>query len=295
MLRRELAEALHREYMDFFEKAERNRRWNIWDDVPWEELDQERRHPELALCAETFLGVEMYVPDYIAQGLECVRDSSKGQAWFQACWGYEESKHSLVLREYLLRSGHRSPAAMYDFEQAILEKRWARPFEAVRQMTMYGIIQEMATLVIYKKQSRRAMAAGDKPLTKIFQLIARDEAAHARFYINVVNLLMAEDRDGCVADLAHVFRNFQMPGVELVPEYDARVEVMRAGGVDRGVFIEEVWFPIIKRLGVTRRELARAARQRAEREAKKAEAAEGTGLEHAAGGEGGLREADVAS
>jgi len=260
MLRKEIAEQLHRSYMEFFEKAERNRRWNLWEDVPWDELDRERRHPELALCAETFLAVEMYLPDYVAQGLECVRDSSKGQQWFQASWGYEESKHSLVLREYLLRSGHRSPDEMYAFEQRILERRWKRPFESPRQMTMYGSIQEMATLVIYKKQSRRAMAANDRPLTKIFQLIARDEAAHARFYIDVINLLMTEDREGCIADLAHVFKHFQMPGVELVPDYDARIQVMREGGVDRGVFIDEVWFPIIKRLGVTRRELARASR-----------------------------------
>ena len=61
---RATSEKLYREYMTFFEKAEKHRRWSIFDDVPWDKLESTPKDPVLALCAETFCGVEMYLPDY---------------------------------------------------------------------------------------------------------------------------------------------------------------------------------------------------------------------------------------
>jgi len=103
----QLAEKVYREYMTFFEKSQRTRRWSVFNDVPWDKVDACPRDPDLALGAETFGGVEMYLPDYVAQGINTVLDSF-GQAWFQANCAYEESKHSLVLREYLMRTGQRT-------------------------------------------------------------------------------------------------------------------------------------------------------------------------------------------
>jgi acyl-[acyl-carrier-protein] desaturase len=34
-----LREKLYRAYLEFFEVAERKRRWDMFDDVPWETLD----------------------------------------------------------------------------------------------------------------------------------------------------------------------------------------------------------------------------------------------------------------
>jgi len=60
-----LDEKLYREYMQFFEKAERERRRNVFDDIPWDRVNKSASE-ELALCAETFCSVEMYLPDYVA-------------------------------------------------------------------------------------------------------------------------------------------------------------------------------------------------------------------------------------
>mgnify|MGYP003598393641 FL=1 len=95
-----LAQAIYRQYATFFDKAERERRWNPYRDLPWEKINPET--PEaLVLNAETFCCVESYLPDYVARGINVVRKSF-GQAWFSANWGYEESKHSIALMEYLL-------------------------------------------------------------------------------------------------------------------------------------------------------------------------------------------------
>lgn len=249
-----LAERIYREYMTFFEKAERTRRWSVFNDIPWDKVDACPRDPDLALCAETFCGVEMYLPDYVAQGINVVRDSF-GQTWFQANWAYEESKHSLALREYLLRTGQRTFAETYAFERAILERRWNKPFSTSRQMTLYGIIQEMTTFVIYNKQERLARAKGDELLAQIYALIARDEIAHTRFYEKVAAVLLEDDPVGVKADLAYVFRHFTMPAYDLIPNYDDRIQVMRTAGIDRGVFVREVWLTILKRLGLTRHDL----------------------------------------
>jgi acyl-[acyl-carrier-protein] desaturase len=254
----DLAEKVHREYMTFFEKAERTRRWNVFSDVPWDKLDACPRDPDLALCAETFMGVEMYLPDYVSRGMEAVRDSF-GQSWFHANWAYEESKHSLALREYLLRTGQRSEAQMRTFEKEILGRRWTPPFAGQnRLMTIYGAIQEMTTFVIYHKQERLARERGDELLASIYGFIMRDEIAHTRFYEKITALMLEDDPEGVKADLAHVFRNFTMPAYDLVPDYDSRIRVMRTAGIDRAVFFKEVWLTILKRLHLTRHDLPRA-------------------------------------
>lgn len=250
---------MYREYMEFFHKAEKNRRWNVFDDVHWDELDPATHSEDAALCVETFIGVETYLPDYVSKGINIVRDMF-GQAWFSANWAYEESKHALSLRMYLVKSGQRSEEQMFDFEEAILDKEWALPFTSARQMTAYGAIQEQATLMMYRHQRSLARARGDNVLADIYNHICKDEAAHAEFYRRVVSLELEEDREGTVSDIAKVFAHFRMPGSDLVPDYAVRTEVMRkTGGVDRTVFLKEVWFPTLRKLGITRQETTRAS------------------------------------
>ncbi len=251
-----LEERLYREYLTFFEKAEKERRWNVFNDIPWERVNKDATE-DLALCAETFCSVEMYLPDYVAGGINVVRKYF-GQAWFQANWAYEESKHGLTLQEYLIRSGKRTPEQMFDLQKQLFAKKWDLPFNTPRQMTFYGCVQEMATFVIYVKHRERAAAENDECLRTIYDYVARDEIAHCRFYQSVVKVLLEEDRPGTLKDMAHVFANFEMPGVGIVPEYDSRILKMREAGIDRAVFIQKVYLPILKYLGVSRHDMLSA-------------------------------------
>jgi acyl-[acyl-carrier-protein] desaturase len=259
LTRRQVDERLYREYMEFFAKAERERRWNVFDDIPWDKVNP-NVSDELALCAETFASVEMYLPDYVAGGINVVRDYF-GRAWFQANWGYEESKHSLALGEWLQKSGKRSQDDWFDLQERIFAKQWEKPFMTARQMTAYGMIQEQATFLIYVKHRDLARREGDEALWTIYDYVARDEIAHTRFYQRVISVLLEEDREGTLADIAHVFANFQMPGVNLVPDYDSRILKMREAGIDRDVFIRKVYLPILKYIGVSRHEMLAAQRK----------------------------------
>ena len=251
-------ERLYRMYTAFFDKAEEERRWNPFRDPPWDKINKEPSE-QLVTIAETFCCVESYLPDYIAKGINVVRPYF-GQAWFAANWGYEESKHSIALIEWLMRSGARTPEQIFDLQNRLMSGEWALPFDTARQMTIYGCFQEMATFVIYVKQEQRAKQSGDDCLAAIFRLNARDEIAHCRFYEDVVKVLLEEDRVGTLQDIAHVAKNFQMPGVGIVPDYEDRIKVMREEGrVDRAVFLQKVFFPVLKYLEVTRQELQDAA------------------------------------
>src|SRR5215475_4517875 len=121
----ELEGALWHIYRDFFDTAERKRRWRVCDDVPWDQCNR-NLDPAIADVVETFCAVELYLPDYVSKVLPLVRNS-RGRAWFYANWGYEESKHSLALGDWLLASGARSDEQMADLENMVFQRQWNLP------------------------------------------------------------------------------------------------------------------------------------------------------------------------
>jgi acyl-[acyl-carrier-protein] desaturase len=254
-------QTLYRQYMEFFELAERRRRWNVFHDIPWEKWREEHADPGLATAAETFLGVEMFLPDYVALGLNLLRDSF-GQAWFHVNWGYEESKHALAMREYLKFTGQRTEQELEDYERAVLSRRWTMPFDTPREMVVYGALQEKVTWMSYRRQRERAELRGDVVMSEICRFIARDEAAHSDFYQKALVASLQEDRDGTLRDMAHVLRHFRMPAEDLVPDYEERTRVMGGTGLSREVFFRDVLLPVLKKIGVDRRDLVRAQQTR---------------------------------
>ena len=107
-----MEEAYYRLFREFFCRAERKRRWTLEVDIPWHQVNG-AMNPAVADVVESFCAVAMYLPDYIARLMPVVR-SSRGRAWFHANWGYEESKLSLGLGEWLLRSDRASVVSLPD-------------------------------------------------------------------------------------------------------------------------------------------------------------------------------------
>jgi acyl-[acyl-carrier-protein] desaturase len=242
--------------MEFFEVAEKKRRWSVHDDIPWHRLDPSVYDEGRAMNVETFCGVELYLPDYVGQGINIVRESF-GRAWFQVNWGYEESKHGLALRLYLLKSGQRTAEQLHALEDAIAARPWRLPFDTPRRMTCYGSIQEASTLLAYIRQIEDAKRANDQVLAAVYRLIARDEAAHLQFYRAVLKLEFEERRCETLEDLALVSIGFRMPAIDLLPDSARRVAALRDHhSFDRWGFFLKVWTPLLKYLGVTRREFA---------------------------------------
>jgi acyl-[acyl-carrier-protein] desaturase len=252
---------IYRIYLDFLEVAEKKRRWSVFDDIPWDQLDRAPIPAEIGDRLEIFCAEEMYVPDYSANGLELCR-SMFGMAWFQATWACEESKHALALREYLTRSGLRSADEFSALENKVFAGHWDLPFPRPRQMACYGALQEAATFLAYKTQRELARQAGDPVLEAIFFNLGRDEAAHAGFYRAVMDLELALDRPGTVSDLAYVIANFKMPGDGLIENYRKRLTSTGAG-ISPRLFLQHVLWPLLAGARIDREEIKTALKQQA--------------------------------
>ena len=253
-----IRDRVYRTYLDFLETAEKKRRWSIFDDIPWERLEKSTSTEINAQCIEIFCAEELYVPDYSSEGLELVR-SRFGMAWFQTCWAFEESKHGLVFREYLPRSGLRSEGDIEALETSVFAQAWKLPYETPRQMACYGALQEGATYIAYRHQKDKARSAGDSVLEAIFHLVGRDEAAHGGFYRAIVELELLQDRAGTLADLAYVLASFKMPGDGLIADYQQRLRDSGAGITPR-TFIERVVWPLLITLQISRQEFKHASK-----------------------------------
>jgi acyl-[acyl-carrier-protein] desaturase len=249
-----LREGLYRLYREFFDRAERKRRWSLADDIPWDQVNR-GIHPAIADVVESFCAVELYLPDYIAKALPLIR-VNRGWAWFHANWGYEESKHSLALGDWLLRSGMRSEEQMADLESQVFAHEWQLPHDNPAGMLVYAMTQELATWVHYRNLRHRVDEQGDPALSHLLSLIAVDERAHHAFYRNVVRLFLEVDRRETLEQLRHVLFTFSMPAVHLLAESRQRVAAIKALGIfDEDVFLHEVFRPILDTLGVDHREL----------------------------------------
>jgi acyl-[acyl-carrier-protein] desaturase len=73
-------------------------------------------------------------------------------------------------------------------------------------------------------------------------------------------LELSQDRDGTVADLAHVLSTFKMPGDGLIPNYRQRLQTFGAG-ISPRVFLERVVSPLLTTLQISRQELKHALKK----------------------------------
>src|SRR5207302_1454690 len=102
---------------------------------------------------------------------------------FYANWGYEESKHSLALGDWLLKSQQRTDEQMFDIEKMVFEREWNLPHDSHMGMLVYAMTQERATWLNYRNLRTRVQEhGGDPALEQLLMLLAVDERAHYHFF-----------------------------------------------------------------------------------------------------------------
>jgi acyl-[acyl-carrier-protein] desaturase len=251
---RGLEAAYYRIYRDFFDRAEKKRRWSLRDDIPWHQVNR-AMDPAIADVVESFCAVELYLPDYLAKALPRFR-AKRGRAWFHANWGYEESKHSLALGDWLLRSGARTEEQMADLEHEVFAHEWHLPHDSAVGMIMYGMVQELATWLNYRNLRHRVEERGDPALSKLLSFISVDERAHHDFYRRITQLYLERDRGGTLEELRRVFGSFSMPALSLLAGSAQRVAAIKAMNIfDGDIFYRDVVRPILDELRISWSEL----------------------------------------
>lgn len=246
-------------YRDFFDQAEKRRRWNLRTDIPWDQCNPDL-NPAVADVVESFCAVELYLPDYVGKIMPNIR-AIRGRAWFTFNWGYEESKHSLVLGDWLLHSKHRSDAQMSDLEDEVFKHEWNLPLDNVRGMVCYSMAQELATWLNYRNL-RKVVGQEDPALFKILGLVMIDERAHYDFFRKLVSMHLIDDREGTIEQLRRVVSTFAMPALHMLADGMRRKEAVRSLHLfDDEIFFNDVFTPMINDLGVTRAEMRRRQRR----------------------------------
>jgi acyl-[acyl-carrier-protein] desaturase len=252
-------QATYRLFRDYFDMAEKKRRWSIKDDIPWGECNRSLS-PALADVVETFCAVELYLPDYLGKLIPQVR-ANRGRAWMLANWGYEECKHSMAFEDWLLRSGQRSEEQVADLHREVFSHEWHLPYDNAVGMVVYTTFQELATRAHYVRLAALVRREGGCPaLERALQLVAIDEAAHADFFRRLVAIYLEYDRPGTLEQVRRVVNTFRMPAVHMLSQSARRISEVKSLGVfDEDTFIEQVYHPILSRLAISPRELRRKA------------------------------------
>ncbi len=258
----ELEKQFWRMYREFLARAERKRRWSLCDDIPWDQCNP-GRNPAIADLVESFTAVELYLPDYTSKILPVVR-SSRGHAWFYANWGYEESKHSLALGDWLLRSGHRTEEQMADLEGMVFQREWNLPHDSRLGMLVYAMTQELATFLSYRNVRRHAERGdGDPALVRLLTFVAVDEAAHYDFFRRCVAVHLEHDREATLEQMRRVMNNFAMPAIADLADSRRRLAAINEMEImNQDVYYREVYLPILEVLGVSRAEMRSGVRVR---------------------------------
>ncbi len=249
------AHGFRRLYRDFFDHAEKKRRWNVVDGIPWDQVKLRAVDEDLVEILEAFYSVEMYLPDYSSK-LIALNRQNHGMAWFLTNWCYEESKHSMAIEEWLIRSGRRTVPEMERLNDRLLSAEWELPFATARRMLIYSMFQELATQLNYVNLSKLTAPAGDQALQKLILLIASDEGLHHRMFVDCVLECIKLDRAGTVDDIAFVLQHFEMPAHELIPDWKRKGELIERHRIYGGrQFVTRVLLPTLKSLEVHRNEL----------------------------------------
>ncbi len=252
---------IYRLYRAYFDRAEKKRRWSLAEDIPWDQCNRSL-NPAIADVIESFCAVELFLPDYVDNAMTVFR-SHRGWAWFYANWGYEESKHSMALGDWLLRSGMRTEEQMADLDDRILEFEWNMPQDSVAGMIIYAMVQELATGLNYRNLKRSVDAEGDPALSRLLGFLSIDEQAHHHFFLQAVRMFLNIDRPGTLAQLYRVLHNFAMPVIYQMVDGPKRVQAIKDLRIfDDQIYFEKVYQTVLAALGVTRQELRRYAPHR---------------------------------
>lgn len=257
-------------FNEYFYNAEKHRRWNVYEDIPWDQASK-TPDPEVATLVESFFAVELYLPDYVRHIMRMVR-KSRGRAWFQANWGYEEAKHSMALEKWLLTSGARSDEQLQDWESQVLDEEWILHYGDEQLMSLcYTVLQEFATGLTYRRLNTFTKEKGisDPALAGALSLLHRDEIGHFNFFKKGLQMYMEVDRDRALEAMTGVLQSFHMPAAHIIPGWDARDKLIRDWDVmtDR-IFLKDVVKPVMKNLGIDHQEM-RAVRRRMKEQAEK--------------------------
>ncbi len=250
----ELRKRLYPLFRSFLAKAERKRRWNLEEDIPWDTANR-KLDPAIATIVESFTAVELYLPDYVAKTVPLNR-LNRSWSWFLFNWSYEESKHSLALCDWLIKSGHRTEEQMADLETTLFRHEWNLPQDSAAGMLIYAMVQELATWLYYRNLRRHIKEEDNPALYRLLGFVQVDERAHYSYYKDATLLFLEIDRAGTIELLKRVLGSFAMPAVHMLAHSQQRiVDIKEMGIFNDEIYVVDVYRHVLEVLGISKSEM----------------------------------------
>ncbi|HTJ83211.1 MAG TPA: hypothetical protein VL400_15940, partial [Polyangiaceae bacterium] len=98
-----IEDALHAEYVGFLQKAERERRWSVFEDLPWD-APSASVSPDTIRFVHALAGAKGALV-FAMNGASPIAERCEAAIDFRAAWQFEESRHRLALADWLKRAG----------------------------------------------------------------------------------------------------------------------------------------------------------------------------------------------
>jgi len=145
-------------------------------------------------------------------------------------WTAEEDRHGNAMRDYVRDAALVSVAALDRLQFAFLRDGFNPEWTgSPYRLLAYTSLQERATQWAHANTGRLA-AAQEPLLQRLLAHLAGDELRHCAFYRDAFGLLLANDTDGALIELATVACSLSMPGAT-IPGYAAMAEVERRANI----------------------------------------------------------------
>jgi acyl-[acyl-carrier-protein] desaturase len=179
-------------------------------------------------------------------------------------WTAEEGRHSIVLRDYLIMSGHVDPVALERARMAQVTGGVSPHVPGIADAFAYLALQELATRIAHHKTGQ---ALPDDEGFAVMKRVAADENLHYLFYRDLVSAALEINPSGMIEAIERQVVGFEMPGTG-IPGFARHAKaIARAGIYDLGVHHDAILRPVVlghwdvvHRLGLT--SAAEAARDR---------------------------------
>ncbi len=235
---RAISEEVRLAYIDYFRKAVKTRNWFPWDDLPLAEM-WERGHllsEDTVTLIESFLGIEDYVGDYVADAINIV-GKIRARRNISLVWGMEEAKHAESWELVLLHSGVRTQKQIDEYRDKVNAHTWTMGenhpgFDTPLGVAVYAMVQERATFFNYDELRKRIRFEYGLPeqatpeerqrgkqvgAAGAFKIVANDEIAHHGMFLRIVDIYKKYLPEETLDMVFRVLAGFNMPALYLIP------------------------------------------------------------------------------
>ena len=221
-----------------------------------------------------FLGVESFVDDYVAQGIQVAGNSATVREIYIQ-WGFEEKRHGQTLRHCLIDSGLYPQDWVDRYLTECAEDQWTferqTGYEATPLLaSAYAIFQERQTrknytimrMRLWEEYGRPEDRAGRRLFPAIagaIRFVETDEGAHEAHFSNLTSVYLKYMPDQTLEALMKVSSHYRMPIIQ-IPNGEEFVRAVHSIGMDspRDV-ISQVMTPALTSMGLESRLALRKA------------------------------------